>query len=80
MNRVTPGQAAPMIAVRNLFYGYEDSVEVLRNINLDIQRNELFVLFGPSRAGKTTLMRLFNRLSDLSDGATQCVRRRHQCL
>ena len=71
MNRVTPGQAAPMIAVRNLFYGYEDSVEVLRNINLDIQRNELFVLFGPSRAGKTTLMRLFNRLSDLSDGATQ---------
>ena len=30
--------------------------------------NELFVLFGPSRAGKTTLLRLFNRLSDLIEG------------
>lgn len=62
--------ATPIIAVRNLFYTYEDGVEVLRNVNLDIGRNELFVIFGPSRAGKTTLLRLFNRLSDLSDNAT----------
>ncbi len=27
------------------------------------------MLFGPSRAGKTTLLRLFNRLSDLIEGA-----------
>lgn len=69
----TPVQAAsaPIISVRNLFYEYEDGVEALRNINLDIGRNELFVLFGPSRAGKTTLLRLFNRLSDLSEHATR---------
>ena len=35
------------------------------NVSLDIQPNEIFVLFGPSRSGKTTLLRLFNRLSDL---------------
>ena len=29
------------------------------------------MLFGPSRAGKTTLLRLFNRLSDLSENATR---------
>lgn len=63
--------SAPIISVRNLFYEYDDGVEALRNINLDIGRNELFVLFGPSRAGKTTLLRLFNRLSDLSEQATR---------
>jgi phosphate transport system ATP-binding protein len=31
-------------------------------------QNELFVLFGPARSGKTTLLRLLNRLSDLLDG------------
>ncbi len=60
----------PIISVRNLFYTYDDGTEALRNINLDIPTRELFVLFGPSRAGKTTLLRLFNRLSDLSENAT----------
>ncbi len=60
----------PIISVHNLFYTYDDGTEALRNINLDIPTRELFVLFGPSRAGKTTLLRLFNRLSDLSENAT----------
>ena len=70
MSSAKPGQDAPIITVRNLFYVYEDGVEALRDINLDIARDQLFVLFGPSRAGKTTLLRLFNRLSDLSEGST----------
>ena len=37
-------------------------------MSLDIAPNELFVLFGPSRSGKTTLLRLLNRLSDLITG------------
>jgi phosphate transport system ATP-binding protein len=60
--------AEPIVAVRNLHVSYEDGVEALRNVTLDIARNELFVLFGPSRSGKTTLLRLFNRLSDLIEG------------
>jgi phosphate transport system ATP-binding protein len=58
----------PIISIQNLFYTHDDGVEALRNINLDIQPKELFVLFGPSRSGKTTLLRLLNRLSDLSEG------------
>jgi len=69
MNANPTQPAAPIISVRNLFYVYDDGIEALRNVNLDIGRNELFVLFGPSRAGKTTLLRLFNRLSDLSENA-----------
>ena len=57
-----------IISVRNLHFAYADGVEALRNVSLDIYPNEVFVLFGPSRSGKSTLLRLFNRLSDLTDG------------
>jgi len=53
------------LSIENLFFTYADGTEALRNISLDIGPNELFVLFGPARGGKTTLLRLFNRLSDL---------------
>ncbi|MBE2237506.1 MAG: phosphate ABC transporter ATP-binding protein [Caldilineaceae bacterium] len=55
------------LSVRNLYFTYDDGIEALHNVTLDIYRNELFVLFGPARAGKSTLLRLCNRLSDLSE-------------
>lgn len=60
--------ATPKLAVQNLFFTYADETEALRNINLEAQENELLVLFGPARSGKTTLLRLLNRLSDLIEG------------
>jgi len=59
----------PILSAQNVFYTYADGTEALRDVNLDIPPNEVFVLFGPARAGKTTLLRLFNRLSDLTEGA-----------
>lgn len=55
------------LSIQNLSFKYADGTVALRNINLDIQPNELFVFLGPSRSGKTTLLRLLNRLSDLLD-------------
>ena len=55
----------PKISIRNLYFTYNDGTEALRNISLDIYPNEIFVLFGPARSGKSTLLRLLNRLSDL---------------
>lgn len=57
-----------ILSAQNVFFTYADGTEALRNINLSINPNEIFVLFGPARSGKTTLLRLFNRLSDLIDG------------
>jgi phosphate transport system ATP-binding protein len=58
----------PVISVQNVFYTFSsDNVEALRNVSMDIYPNEIFVLFGPARSGKSTLLRLFNRLSDLLD-------------
>jgi phosphate transport system ATP-binding protein len=59
----------PVLSIENLFFTYPDGIEALHNISLNIDPNEIFVLFGPARSGKTTLLRLMNRLSDLIDGA-----------
>lgn len=60
----------PKISIRNLNFTYKDGTQALKNVNLDIAANELFILLGPARSGKTTLMRLFNRMSDLIDNPT----------
>lgn len=58
----------PKISIQNVFLTYADETEALRNVSLDVQPNEVFVLFGPARSGKSTLLRLLNRLSDLTEG------------
>lgn len=39
----------------------------LKNVNMEIPRNEITALIGPSGCGKSTLIRCFNRLNDLID-------------
>jgi phosphate transport system ATP-binding protein len=58
---------AAKLSIQNLTFVYGDGSEALSGISLDIMANELFVLFGPSRSGKTTLLRMLNRLSDLHE-------------
>lgn len=60
---------SPKIAIQNVFFTYADETEAVRNVSLDVCPNEVFVLFGPARSGKSTLLRLLNRLSDLTEGA-----------
>lgn len=55
------------LSIQNVSFSYADGTQALRNVNLDIAANELFVLFGPSRSGKSTLLRMLNRLSDLHE-------------
>jgi phosphate transport system ATP-binding protein len=59
---------APKIAIENLWFTFPDNVAALKGVTLNVQPNEILVLFGPSRSGKSTLLRVLNRLSDLSEG------------
>ncbi len=55
------------VRIEHLTYAYGDKV-ALRDITLDIPANAITVLFGPAGGGKTTLLRLINRLNDLVEG------------
>lgn len=55
------------IFIKNFIF-YYNSVQALRDINLDIKSNEIFAIFGPARSGKTTLLKSLNRLTDLIFG------------
>lgn len=50
-------------------YAYAGT-EALKGITFEVPDRAVTVLFGPAGGGKTTLMRLVNRLNDLVDGAT----------
>jgi phosphate transport system ATP-binding protein len=55
------------IVVENLTLHYSDGTESLKNVNLVILANAITVLFGPAGGGKSTLLRVINRLNDLAD-------------
>jgi phosphate transport system ATP-binding protein len=55
------------IEIADVNYSY-GGVSALRNVTLDIPGHAVTVVFGPAGGGKTTLLRLINRLNDLVDG------------
>src|SRR3984893_7522565 len=58
----------PAIQFRNISYRLETGYELLRGLNLDVQRGETLVLLGRSGSGKTTTLKLINRLLTQSQG------------
>lgn len=57
----------PKIQIDKVSYAYGDNW-VLRNVTLDIVPKSVTVFFGPAGGGKTSLLRLINRLNDLVEG------------
>jgi len=55
------------VIVEHLYLNYSDGTESLKDINLRIPANAITVLFGPAGGGKSSLLRVFNRLNDLAD-------------
>ena len=55
------------ITIEHLTLHYSDGTESLQDISLDIPANAISVLFGPAGGGKSTLLRVLNRLNDLTD-------------
>ena len=50
---------------------YGGTVEVLKDINLDIKQGELIVFVGPSGCGKSTLLRMIAGLESITGGELQ---------
>lgn len=45
-----------------------DGKEILKNITLEIPKNQITAIIGPSGCGKSTLLRSMNRMNDLVEG------------
>jgi phosphate transport system ATP-binding protein len=54
-------------SITDLSVRYSDDNESLRGINMEIEANAITVLFGPAGGGKSTFLRVMNRLNDLAD-------------
>jgi phosphate transport system ATP-binding protein len=62
------GNGAVVFDVRDLavYYG---SFRAVREVGLEIRQKEITAFIGPSGCGKSTVLRCFNRMNDLIDGA-----------
>lgn len=47
----------------NIWFG---QLHVLKNVSMEIHANEILTVIGPSNSGKTTFLRMLNRLNDLN--------------
>ena len=57
----------PILETVNLFQTLNER-EILKNINLTVDKGEVLAIIGPTGAGKTTLLRLLNTLELPSSG------------
>jgi phosphate transport system ATP-binding protein len=55
------------IFIDHLSIQYSDGTESLKDISLEIAEHAISVCFGPAGGGKSTLLRVINRLNDLAD-------------
>lgn len=58
----------PILKITNLCHEYGDR-HIVKNINLEINKGDAFVLIGPTGAGKTTLVRLLDLLEKPVSGS-----------
>ncbi len=62
------GNGGPVkLEVRNLTLSYGDKT-VLRNVSLQVRENEIFGIIGPANSGKTSFLRVLNRMNELVPG------------
>jgi len=68
LNMESDPRAAPVIEFRDVAYRLPNGQLLLQGLNLAIKRGETLVLLGTSGSGKTTTLKLVNRLLQESSG------------
>ena len=59
-----------MIRIENLNKRYK-SIDALKDVNLQVNKGELFAFLGPNGAGKTTTIRILTGLTNLTSGTVK---------
>lgn len=61
--------ARPVLDIRAVSKTYPGGVEAVRRVSIQVGRGELLALAGESGCGKTTVLKMINRLEDASGGS-----------
>ena len=56
------------VEYRNVTFGYNPDIPILKNINIKVDPNKTVAIVGPTGAGKSSLMNLLSRFYDPQDG------------
>jgi len=60
--------SSALIEFKHVHFSYDDSKEILHNINLRFEKGKTYALIGPTGGGKTTTASLISRLYDPTKG------------
>ncbi len=62
-------QPSPTVLLTRNLEVFYDEFRAVRDVNLAIRQTEITAFIGPSGCGKSTVLRCFNRMNDLIEGA-----------
>src|SRR5688572_15839744 len=62
-------EPVPALRVRALRKTYDNRVQALKGVSLDVAPGDFFALLGPNGAGKSTLIGIVSSLVNLSEGS-----------
>jgi phosphate transport system ATP-binding protein len=69
MHEVPENDTAAIVFQTRDLAVYYGNFRAVREVGLDVRKNEITAFIGPSGCGKTTVIRCLNRMNDLIDGA-----------
>lgn len=66
-----PAAAVPALSIRDLRKTYDNGVEALKGVSLEVAEGDFFALLGPNGAGKSTMIGIVSSLVNLSSGGVE---------
>lgn len=66
-----PASDSPALRVRGLTKRYDNGVQALKGVDLEVAPGDFFALLGPNGAGKSTMIGIISSLVNLSEGQVE---------
>lgn len=63
------GEIVGNVSFNDVTFGYEEGIDVIKNVSFDCKAGESIALVGPTGAGKSTIVSLISRFYDISKGS-----------
>lgn len=63
------GEIKGQVSFNDVTFGYEENVDVIKNVSFDVKAGESVALVGPTGAGKSTIVSLISRFYDINKGS-----------